>query len=80
MWIPVTERLPDKDGSYLVFQKHSYGTNITTVRFAKDARKVNEYDFVDNWKNAWYKYDGEWGYFTLSDVTHWMPLPQPPKD
>ena len=79
-WIPVTERLPEEDGKYLVFRKHTYGTETATLRFAKDARKVDKYDFVLRWKNVWYRYDSEWGHITIDDVTHWMPLPEPPKE
>ena len=28
---------------------------------------------------GWHFYDSEWGDVTVDDVTHWMPLPQPPK-
>ena len=78
-WIPVTERLPEEDNEYLVFEKHSYGTQTRILRFAKDGRKVDKYDFHRGWKNVWYYYDSEWGHITIDDVTHWMPLPEPPK-
>ena len=78
-WISVKDRLPDKDGEYLVFEKGSYGNQIRTLRFAKDGRKVDKYDFYRGWKNVWYRYDSEWGHITIDSVTHWMPLPQPPK-
>ena len=79
-WIPVTERLPDEDGKYLVFEKSGGRTNTSILRFAKDARKVDKYDFKGRWKNAWYEYDSEWGHYTVGSVTHWMPLPEPPKE
>ena len=79
-WISVKDRLPEEDGVYLVFQKHTYGTCIAVLRFAKDARKVDKYDFHRGWKNVWYRYDSEWGHITIDDVTHWMPLPDPPKE
>ena len=78
-WVPVTERLPEEDGQYLVFEKGSYGNQTRTLRFAKDGRKVDKYDFHRGWKNVWHYYDSEWGHITVDDVTHWMPLPQPPK-
>ena len=78
-WIPVTERLPEKDGEYLVFEKSVYGTRTRTLRFAKDGRKVDKYDFHREWKNVWFYYDCEWGHITIDTVTHWMPLPEPPK-
>jgi hypothetical protein len=78
-WIPVAERLPEEDGQYLVFQKHTYGTYTAVLQFAKDGRKVDKYDFHRGWKNVWYRYDSEWGYITIDNVTHWMPLPEAPK-
>jgi hypothetical protein len=78
-WIPVTERLPEQDGKYLVFRKCAYGTDIDTLRFAKDGRKVDKYDFHRGWKNVWHRYDSEYGHLTIDNVTHWMPLPEPPK-
>ena len=77
-WIPVTERLPEKDGKYLLFEQRKHGAYIDTIYFAKDARKIDRYDFKDNWKNVWYDYDSEWGYYTVDTFTHWMPLPEPP--
>ena len=77
-WIPVTERLPKTDGKYLV-HKNLWGTSyISTVRFAKDGKKVCPYDLKGQ-KNVWYDYDSETGYFPVDTVTHWMPLPEPPK-
>ena len=49
------------------------------LSFAKDGRKVDKYDFHREWKNVWYRYDSEWGHLTIDNVTHWMPLPEPPK-
>ena len=65
-WIPVSERLPGEYGKYL-------------CRYVFD-------------ENAEYHYMGVMSYYTLTEkprfqgegscgmrVTHWMPLPQPPK-
>jgi hypothetical protein len=78
-WIPVTERLPEEDGKYLVLEQSGGRTVTSVLRFAKDARKVDRYDFKGRWKNAWYEYDSEWGHYTVDSVTHWMPLPEPSK-
>jgi hypothetical protein len=78
-WISVKERLPGEDGKYLVFEQSCGRTCTAVLRFAKDARKVDKYDFKDRWKNAWYEYDSEWGHYTVNSVTHWMPLPEQPK-
>ena len=79
-WIPVTERMPDKDGDYLVFKRFTRNAWSDVVSFAKDGRKVIECDFGEKWQNVWYYYDSEWGYIRTDAVTHWMPLPQPPKE
>ena len=79
-WIPVTERLPEKDGYYLVAKKIFNNSIMQEVlSFVKDGRKVDKYDFHRGWKNVWYLYDSEWGHLTIDTVTHWMPLPEPPK-
>ena len=78
-WIPVTERLPEKNGDYLAFESSNIFRSTRVLSFAKDGRKIDKYDFRDEWKNVWYRYDSEWGHITIDRVTHWMPLPEPPK-
>ena len=79
-WIPVSERLPDKDGTYMCFNRGAYGKWVQAVRFTKDARKFDEYAFKNQWKNQWPMYDSEYGYYAVGSITHWMPLPEPPKE
>lgn len=79
-WIPVSERLPDTDGRYLVHKNLWGSTWFDVIAFAKDGRKIDEYDFKKKWENVWYHYDSEWGYVTTDSVTHWMPLPEAPKE
>ena len=56
-WIPVTERLPEKTGSYLVYV---YG-------------EVTEMNY---WHGKWHSLGDDY----TKAVTHWMPLPEPPKE
>ena len=73
-WIPVTERLPEKDGCYLVTacdEGCPYGEGIwydTVVVIA---------EYYDDGRWLWY--EGITEYDLCDIVTHWMPLPQPPK-
>lgn len=66
-WIPVSERLPDKPGDYLVL---AYNGNDT---------------FVSEYYRT-HILPGDEGYMTwVKDQyacypTHWMPLPEPPKE
>ena len=63
-WIPVTERLPDKFGEYIVAIK-----TIDTAVYSDYA----DYDpFRQQWTTGLFFDIG-------SVVTHWMHLPQPPK-
>ena len=66
-WIPVTERLPEKDGHYLCNYHFGEYPKMTFTR-------VLDYyatDIVPHFQH------------TLGDgsmkVTHWMPMPEPPK-
>jgi hypothetical protein len=64
-WIPVTERLPEKFTSCIVYRKGSFGGHFSMLRYSPAL--------------GWHFYDSEWGDVTVEDVTHWMPLPEPPK-
>jgi hypothetical protein len=68
-WIPVTERMPEKEGSYLIF---------TTVYFTPD--HVDECDHYDgitiSGYHPEYGFMGNGGLFAKA----WMPLPEPPKE
>ena len=81
-WISVDDRLPTEDGDYLTFETtFTCKFRYQRVRhFAKDLEKVDEYDFKGIKRAGWYAYDSEWGYYEVDDITHWMPLPQPPKE
>ena len=82
-WIPVTERLPEKDGKYLtVHTLNSIPPQpwIEVCWFAKDLYKVDKYDFHDKKKKSgFYQYDSEWGNFERTGISHWMPIPEPPE-
>lgn len=75
-WIPVDERLPKKDGKYLVTVSSFCGEIVFERSFAKDLHKVDEFDFPEH-KCGFYKYDDEWRYSEEDDVMAWMPLPDP---
>lgn len=63
-WIPVTERLPKYFEQVLV---HVPGDKPFTTVHEVHLRKDGL------WDRGLYRYDKE-------DVTHWMPLPEPPKE
>lgn len=74
-WIPVSERLPEKDGRYLVtcpslgddleVSTAWYGTPLMPIRPVKG--------------KCFFDSDDEWGDVPYDDVLAWMPLPKPYK-
>ena len=77
-WIPVTERFPEEDGQYVVYLKapdewefSAELCYVTKLEFDKAqmlwVSDYNSYNAVIDAVNNDYK------------VTHWMPLPEPPK-
>ena len=78
-WISVKDRLPEKDGAYLVTTNSLGDRQSVKLRwFAKDGENVDAYDLAGQ-KDVWYLYDIECGYVSIKTVTHWMPFPRPPK-
>lgn len=63
-WISVTERLPDFEGSLLCMRKTAFGLSGQEVLYYEDGE---------------FSYDGIEP-LAGGTVTHWMPLPEPPKD
>lgn len=78
-WIPVTERLPEIGGCYIValkykydFEKeYTYDTDVATFHFGYDR------GYIDGQWNTYVDWDEGQQYL---HVTHWMPLPEPPKE
>ena len=70
-WIPVTERLPNCNGCYLVWRPHFFGGEIGMP-------SICYFDGSNTWHDS-YGVDFE-RILHPDDVTHWMPLPEPPKD
>lgn len=75
-WISVTDRLPDTDGKYLV----CFGTynTIGTCRFTENLERIDSDIFEGENRPGWYDCEDGWPY-EVTQVTHWMPLPEPPK-
>jgi hypothetical protein len=64
-WIPVSERLPEKTGTYLVAYHPCYWDNVEPeIRVGIDSFRG---------KTVWAKKK-------YQRVTHWMLLPEPPKE
>ena len=74
-WIPVTERLPDKTGRYLVLKNRiapdclgGNRTDIVILRFFVN-KGFRMPTHIPDWVNEEIN----------EEVTHWMSMPKPPK-
>jgi len=65
-WISVKDRLPEIWDDYLAF---GYGPTIPASCFVA---------VYDPKSNKWYDMHTDWDWSDV--ITHWMPLPEPPKD
>lgn len=69
-WIPVTERLPNCNGCYLVWRPHFFGGEIGMP-------SICYFDGSNTWHDS---YGVDFARILHpEDVTHWTPLPQPPE-
>ena len=64
-WIPVEERLPATDDDVLIVTNNEFGTGYEVGQ--------GYYDICDE---EWFGH----AYVGTIDVTHWMPLPEAPKE
>ena len=94
-WIPVTERLPENDVPVLLSCKCGAGAYVcdgfhtekysTPIPFYEDIdadydEEADEYYFPEGWWEVIKNWD-DYSCVAIEDtITHWMPLPEPPKD
>lgn len=86
-WISVKDRLPHHQQIILVFAKTIRGVNGYGVATFVDSKKMNEelmktryaHECVDIDKHPHYFVSQEIRQHTFNNVSHWMPLPDPPK-
>ena len=65
-WIPVTERLPSESGRYVVFVEEC----VFVFHYSSRHKMFNAFDDIDR----------ELAEIHAIMPTHWMPLPEPPKE
>ena len=79
-WIKVKDRLPKKNGKYLVVYKYFDYRSIDVVNFSTNLHKVDKYIFDTEKRPGWYEPDDETGYFERTSITHWAELPELPTE
>lgn len=71
-WIPVSERIPETDGTYIVYAPAYSGGSSSGLDCIRGI-------MFSRYKHG--KWSIEHGYYNRPNcVTHWMPLPEPPKE
>ena len=77
-WINVKDRLPDKDGKYLVTGRTSRGTkSIAILHYAKDLSTLDMENYSLPKQSGWYHYNYSTRAITLiPNVLAWMDLPE----
>ena len=76
-WIPVTERLPDDEQEVLVIA-HGWDGRLVYVGSRKRVEAQKSWlTGITNKSSEW----SLWGWYLKEPmVTHWMPMPEPPKE
>lgn len=77
-WISVTERLPEKDIEVLVFAEGKiegfFGDTVIAISKRYDLKIFTDSEGVEVWQSPWQYF------LTDYEITHWMPLPEQPKE
>ena len=83
-WVSVKERYPSENGEYLCCWESRFGSKKTDIQdvlnYADNLESVDPDDFYGDNRPGFYSWNGEYGYYEVSCVSHWMPLPEPPKE
>lgn len=78
-WIKCEEKLPEKNGSYLVVEQYYDHRTVKILKFALDLNKVNDWNFTEH-APGWYEFDPEKGFSRYKGITHWSELPPLPEE
>jgi len=79
-WISTKDRLPEKNGKYLVVHCFFGFRAIEVYNFATNLHKIDKYIFDKEKRPGWYQSDDEVGYFECNGVSHWAELPDLPPE
>lgn len=87
-WIPVTERLPEEAGRYIVFLKASEDECERWEEYGWEGDPSLVLEALYNsqqkiWQTESFSYNAILSAVDMENddaVTHWMPLPEPPKE
>lgn len=85
-WISVKDSLPKESKRYIIVKEEDGIKYVDVAFFSK--RLADRYDFrhrqkrmnVDYERPGWWNFECDYNEYEVLGVTHWMPLPEPPKE
>ena len=78
-WIPIGQEYP-RDNTKVLITRDIYGVPMVDIgAFTFNLHELDSYDFSSKEyrREGFFGYDSEWGYYEITDVLAWMPLPEP---
>jgi hypothetical protein len=78
-WIRVRDRLPNELVNVLVFANNGRNCGHCIAYFLDGWWGGQRLDEIEPWIDLFYA-DGGRSRIESSEITHWMPLPEPPND
>ncbi len=81
-WISVNERLPKEDGEYLVSRHYTLSDNycVEILKYVKDLSEIDDNFRDKKGIGGWIDWNHNYGYYDVSNVVAWIPLPKPYKE
>ncbi len=78
-WIPVEQEKPKDNTKVLVTREVFEVPLVKIAGYSSNLHKLDPYDFSgkEYKREGFYDYDSEWGFYEVTNVLAWMPLPEP---
>lgn len=81
-WIPCSERLPESNGLYLAALAADDNDDwVDVLHFSDHKIVMGPYGGDEDARSVWWVFNDDYdAAFRCRNVTHWRPLPEPPKE
>lgn len=79
-WIPTDQEKPKDNTKVLVTRDVFVGVPLVKIAgYSSNLHKLDPYDFSgkEYKREGFVDYDDEWGFYEVTNVLAWMPLPEP---
>ncbi len=79
-WNKYPDNPPSKKKEYLVVKNiFDLFQKIDVCAYSKNLYTVDKFAFPEEKRPGWYDYDSEYGYYEITNITHWTELPPMPR-